>query len=185
LGWEEKEQVHVIIKNLFDPKDPQALAPDFYANLKNEIKGEMEKMGPVSSIKIFERNPEGIIAVKYQNGLAAQRCLNIMGGRFFAGRKLDAFFYDGHANYFVEESEEERKKRDELWARWLEGNDEYDERKRKEKEKKEKKESQKSDATNSDCSDSTQSDSDDYSDDKLENLLNSGNIRIKSSNSYD
>jgi len=110
LGWEDKEQVHVIIKNMFDTKDPEIYRnPHFYENLKNEIKGELEKMGPLASIKIFERNPEGAVAVKYKTGLAATRCINIMGGRFFDGRKLDASFYDGHTNYFVEETEEEKK----------------------------------------------------------------------------
>jgi HIV Tat-specific factor 1 len=137
LGWEEKEQVHVIIKHMFDPKDPDTIRPDFYDTLKNEIKGELEKMGPVASIKIFERNPEGVVAVKYQTGLAATRCINIMGGRFFDGRKLEASYYDGHSNYKTEETKEERKRRDEAWSRWLEGNDEYEERKKEEKEAKE------------------------------------------------
>lgn len=44
----------MIIKHLFDPKDPETMRPDFYDNLKNEIRGELEKMGPVASIKIFE-----------------------------------------------------------------------------------------------------------------------------------
>jgi HIV Tat-specific factor 1 len=136
LGWEEKEQVHVIIKHMFDPKDPDTIRPDFYDNLKNEIKGELDKMGPVASIKVFERNPEGVVAVKYQTGLAATRCINIMGGRFFDGRKLEASYYDGHSNYKTEETKEERKRRDEAWSRWLEGNDEYEERKREEKEAK-------------------------------------------------
>jgi HIV Tat-specific factor 1 len=136
LGWEEKEQVHVIIKHMFDPKDPETIRPDFYDTLKHEIKGELEKMGPVASIKIFERNPEGIVAVKYQTGLAATRCINIMGGRFFDERKLEASYYDGHSNYYTEETKEERKRRDEAWSRWLEGNDEYEERKKEEKEAK-------------------------------------------------
>jgi len=113
-------------------KDPQTLKPDFYENLKNEITGEIAKMGPIASIKIFERNPEGVAAIKYKTSLAAIRCINIMGGRYFDGRKLEATYYDGHTNYFVEETAEERRRRDEAWAKWLEGNEEYEERKKQE-----------------------------------------------------
>jgi len=157
LGWEEKEQVHVIIKHMFDPNDPLTIRHDFYENLKKEIQGELESMGPVATIKVFERNPQGVVAVKYKNALAAQRCINVMDGRFFDERKLEAAFYDGRSNYFVEESEEEKKKREKAWARWLEGNEEYDERIRQEKE--EKRES-KARAAGGDSTDSDGSSSD-------------------------
>jgi hypothetical protein len=81
LGWEEKDQVHVIIKHMFDPSDPATIKHDFYERLKEEIRGEIEKMGPVASIKIFERNPEGVVAVKYKAPLAAQRCINVSSNR--------------------------------------------------------------------------------------------------------
>lgn len=117
---------------MFDINDPATLNFNFYENLKNEVKIEFEKMGTVASIKVFERNPEGVVAIKYQNEHSASRCISVMNGRFFDKRKLVASFYDGFTNYFVEESELETKNRDELWNQWLEGNTEYNERKQKE-----------------------------------------------------
>jgi len=132
LGWEEKEQVHVIVKGMFDINDPATLHYNFYENLKKEVQIEFEKMGPVASIKVFDRNPDGVVAVKYTNEHSANRCISVMNGRFFDKRQLHASFYDGFTNYFVEETEQELEKRDELWNQWLEGNSEYKERKQKE-----------------------------------------------------
>lgn len=74
LGWDEKEKVHVIIKHMFDPADGRSDV-FFYDNLKQEIEPELNKMGTVESVKIFERNPEGVVAVKYAAGWGAERCI--------------------------------------------------------------------------------------------------------------
>eukprot|EP01127_Copromyxa_protea_P014575 TRINITY_DN4097_c0_g1_i1.p1 TRINITY_DN4097_c0_g1~~TRINITY_DN4097_c0_g1_i1.p1 ORF type:complete len:377 (-),score=118.48 TRINITY_DN4097_c0_g1_i1:121-1197(-) len=140
LGWEEKERVHVVIKHLFEPNDGRGDI-FFYDNLKNEITPELEKMGPIETLKIFERSPEGVVAVKYTAGWAAERCIEVMNGRFFDGRKLVAEFYDGYTNYFVPETDEEREERDKKWEKWLEGNEEYEERIAEEKKKREQEES--------------------------------------------
>jgi HIV Tat-specific factor 1 len=53
LGWDEKEKVHVIIKYMFNPADGRTDV-FFYDNLKQEITPELEKMGPVETLKVFE-----------------------------------------------------------------------------------------------------------------------------------
>lgn len=123
LSWEEKEERHVIIKNCFDPKE--ALEDVyFYEDLKNAFKEECEKKcGEVESVKVFERNPEGVIAVKFARGYDAEKCIELMHGRWFDGRKLHAEFYDGISDYFVEEKDEDKEARDRKWAEWL-GDDE-------------------------------------------------------------
>lgn len=116
---------------MFDPR--LALRDiNFYDELKNEVKIEFEKCGPTESVKIFERNPEGVVAVKYQFGYGAEKCIETMNGRWFDGRKLEADYYDGFSNYYVEETDEEKAIRDEGWSKWLEGNEEYADRKDKE-----------------------------------------------------
>jgi len=124
LGWEEQEKRHVIIKYMFDPveasKDPQ-----FYENLRTEIDTEFQKLGTVEALKIFERNPEGVIAVKYSYEFDALKCIEKMNGRWFDGRQLVAEFYDGFSNYIVEENKEEEDSRHKAWQKWIVGNDEY------------------------------------------------------------
>jgi HIV Tat-specific factor 1 len=43
-----------------------------------------------------------------------------MNGRYFAGRKLVAEFYDGWTNYEVKETDEQSKERIETFHDWLE-----------------------------------------------------------------
>lgn len=124
LSWDEKEEVHVILKHCFDPAVITSVT--FFEELKEEIKTECEaRCGKVQSIKIFERNPEGVVAIKFARGYHAQKCIEIMNGRHFDNRQLTAEFYDGITDYHVRESEEDMRKRDEEWSKWLENeNDE-------------------------------------------------------------
>eukprot|EP01125_Pyxidicula_operculata_P013792 TRINITY_DN4575_c0_g2_i1.p1 TRINITY_DN4575_c0_g2~~TRINITY_DN4575_c0_g2_i1.p1 ORF type:complete len:380 (-),score=153.02 TRINITY_DN4575_c0_g2_i1:469-1608(-) len=142
LGWEETEQKHVIIKYLFNPEDAKN-DPQFYLKLQSEIESEFEKMGDMESLKIFEGNPDGVVAVKYDSTAGAQKCIETMDGRWFDGRKLKAEYYDGFSDYGIAETEEEKEMRDKEWSKWLLGNDEFDELERREKRKQDKQETRK------------------------------------------
>jgi len=124
LGWEEQEKRHVIIKFMFDPIEASK-DPNFYENLRVEIESEFQKLGNIEALKIFERHPDGVIAVKYSYEYDAQQCIDKMNGRWFDGRQLVAEFYDGFSDYHVEESKEEEENRDKDWQKWVQGNDEY------------------------------------------------------------
>jgi len=124
LGWEEQEKRHVIIKFMFDPVEASK-EPTFYENLRVEIETEFQKVGTVEALKIFERHPEGVIAVKYTYEFDALKCIEKMNGRWFDGRQLVAEFYDGFTNYIVEEDKDEEDSRHKAWQKWIEGNDEY------------------------------------------------------------
>jgi len=124
LGWDEQEKRHIIIKYMFDPIEASK-DRNFYDNLRMEIEAEFKKIGNIDALKIFERHPEGVIAVKYSYELDAQKCIEVMNGRWFDGRQLVAEFYDGFSNYNVEESRDEEDARIIDWQKWIEGNDEY------------------------------------------------------------
>lgn len=119
LGWEEKEQKHVILKHMFDPLSAASSDISFYDDLKQEILEESKKLGHVESVKVFERSPLGVVAVKFATSSAAIKCIELMNGRFFDNMKIEAEFYDGYSDYTVAEKEEEAKKRDDDWAQWL------------------------------------------------------------------
>jgi len=109
----------VVLKGLFDPKEAVG-DPQFYSDLKPEIGAECEKIGPVQSLHIFENNPEGVVAVKYETHRAASRCIEVMNGRWFAKRQVSAEFYDGHTQYEVRETDAQEKARIEHFGKWLE-----------------------------------------------------------------
>lgn len=71
--------------------------------------------------------------MKYKESEGADKCLKVMEGRFFAGKKLQAEFYDGVSNYHVEESEEMKELRLKKWNSWLDGGDEEKTEKKEEK----------------------------------------------------
>lgn len=122
LSWEDKEQKHVILKKMFRPE--QAISNiDFYDELRDAVMEEAKKLGHVESVKVFERNPEGVIAVKFATGSAAEKCVAQFNGRLFDGVHITCEYYDGFTDYTTREKEEEVAKRDESWASWLEKDD--------------------------------------------------------------
>lgn len=40
-----------------------------------------------------------VIIIKYATAYAAEQCVKLMNGRFFAGRKLVSFYWDGTTDY--------------------------------------------------------------------------------------
>ena len=51
---------------------------------------ECAKFGPVKSVKPFERNPDGAVAVVFKEHESAEACIEKMNGRYFDQRKLEA-----------------------------------------------------------------------------------------------
>ena len=62
-----------------------------------------------------QRHPEGVVSVKFEDKLAAEKCMAVMNGRNFAGAKLVAEMWDGHTSYKIEESDLERDERMKKW----------------------------------------------------------------------
>lgn len=72
---------------------------------------------------MFKTNPEGIVSVRFAAIELAEACIKLMNGRWFAGRQLEAFKWDGYTNYNVkvQETEEEQAARLEAFSRDIEG----------------------------------------------------------------
>jgi len=119
LSWDEEGHCHIIIKHMFDVAEAEN-DPNYYQDLQQEITEEFEKIGEVEKIKVFERNPEGVVAVKFEDASAAARCIEVMNGRFFGGRQLEADYYDQFTNYTVKETDTQQESRIESFGDWLE-----------------------------------------------------------------
>lgn len=52
-------------------------------------------------VRVFTYNPTGAISVRFKVPEAAKACVEKMQGRFFGGRQLEAFMWDGVTNYQV------------------------------------------------------------------------------------
>lgn len=67
LDWEEEEEkLHVILKNVFTLQEVRDGPAEFYDELRADLESELSKLGTVKNIKIFNYNPEGVVAIKFE-----------------------------------------------------------------------------------------------------------------------
>jgi HIV Tat-specific factor 1 len=122
-GERGKWEKVVIIKNMFDisefAKDPRLIL-EYRSDVRDECQ---EKCGEVKKVEIYDTNPDGVAAVFFNDVTAADKCVQLMHGRFFAGRKLQAFNWDGKEKYKINESEQEAEKRMQEWDKFLQEDD--------------------------------------------------------------
>ncbi|EPQ29016.1 uncharacterized protein PFL1_03306 [Pseudozyma flocculosa PF-1] len=80
----------VVLKKMFTlvelDEDPTLLL-----DLKEDVREECEGIGRVTNVVLWDREPEGVMTIKFADPLAAAECVKKMDGRYFAGRRIDAF----------------------------------------------------------------------------------------------
>lgn len=123
LSWNEGE-IHepsgfriVVIKHMFTPLEVENEA--YEKELRDDIYDECSKIGEVSKITLFSKHKDGVVVIKFTTSGSAARCVEVMNGRFFAGRKLECEFWDG-TDYTHRESKQEEQQRTEKFQEWLE-----------------------------------------------------------------
>ena len=104
----------------------------FGQELEEDVGGELAKLGEVEKITLFERNPAGVIVVKFASSVGAQKCIQVMNGRWFSQRKVSATYWDGKKDYTVKASEKDEAKRLKEFGDWLEQEPSDDEEEGKE-----------------------------------------------------
>lgn len=88
----------VILRHMFTleelREDPAALL-----DIKDDIREECTKLGPVTNVVLYDLEEEGIVSVKFSTREAAEACLQLMHGRAFDGRTVEAFFATGREKF--------------------------------------------------------------------------------------
>ncbi|MCJ1394032.1 hypothetical protein MMC18_006910 [Xylographa bjoerkii] len=126
----------VILKHMFTleelEEDPAAML-----DIKEDIREECAKLGDVTNVVLFDKEPDGVASVRYSNPEAANACVRVMNGRFFSTLQVIAYIATGSekfaksnekkANIDVDEvegaaKEEEEGKRLDKFGSWLEEN---------------------------------------------------------------
>ena len=129
LGWDgfddvaDPRKVVVVLRRMFTPEELVAAGPGAAEALRAEVVAECATFGAVDKARVFERNPEGVVTVKFRAPEAADACRARMHGRWFGGRAVEASRYDGRADFEVRqrgETEEEQAARLERYAAELE-----------------------------------------------------------------
>lgn len=108
---------------MFDPKELEDNAEEAL-DLKEDLYQELSKIGPITSVTIYDLEPEGVVSVKFQSKEHALECIARNDGRYFGGRQLEAFQHDGSVRYKKtkkgDEDESKENERLEKFGEWLE-----------------------------------------------------------------
>ena len=106
---------------MFTLDDLDAGGEQFVKELEEDLKFECGKIGHVLRVKVYENNPEGFVQVKFKDITAAEECLKVMNGRFFDGRQLECFYWDGETDFNKKgETKEMEDKRIQDFGKFLE-----------------------------------------------------------------
>ncbi|OUM67074.1 hypothetical protein PIROE2DRAFT_40318, partial [Piromyces sp. E2] len=118
----EKSKKVMILKNMFSVEEIEE-DPSLILDLKEDVRTECENFGEVTNVVLYEKNPEGVISVRFKDELSVLLCIRKMNGRYFAGKRIVAEVYDGKTKYRVdnplENKEEEERKRSERYRQFL------------------------------------------------------------------
>lgn len=88
----------VILSHMFTLRELEE-DPTAILDIKEDIREECEKLGPVTNVVLFDKEEEGIVSVKFQTAEAADACLQLMHGRAFDGRTVEAYFATGRERF--------------------------------------------------------------------------------------
>ncbi|KAG6645284.1 splicing factor U2AF-associated protein 2 [Carya illinoinensis] len=104
LGWAGRDDAKVLIpatvvlRYMFTPAEMRA-DENLRLELEADVEEECIKLGPVESVKVCENHPQGVVLVKFKDRNDAQKCIELMNGRWFGGRQVHASEDDGLVNH--------------------------------------------------------------------------------------
>ncbi|KAF8552527.1 hypothetical protein OG21DRAFT_1511389 [Imleria badia] len=116
----------VVLKHMFSLKELDEES-SLLLDLKEDVRDECSALGEVTNVVLYDKEPEGVMTVKFRDPLSAQACMLRMNGRFFAGRRIEASLYVGKQRFkrsgagddIEGDSDEAEKKRLDNFATWL------------------------------------------------------------------
>ncbi|KAL1961955.1 hypothetical protein VTN77DRAFT_736 [Rasamsonia byssochlamydoides] len=121
----------VVLKHMFTLKEIEE-DPAVILDIKEDIRDECSKLGDVTNVVLFDKEPEGVVTVKFSDPEAARQCVRVMNGRFFAGTQVEAYIADGTERFkktndkraalqdAAEGGDDEEARRLEEFGSWLE-----------------------------------------------------------------
>ena len=115
----------VVLKHMFAPAELAADAT-LALELKEDIREECEKLGPVTNVTVYDREEAGVVTVRFANAVSAREAVRVFEGRWFDKRRVEAGIADGRERFRksrrgeVGDAEEEER-RLEQFSRDIEG----------------------------------------------------------------
>ncbi|KAG6433550.1 hypothetical protein SASPL_105164 [Salvia splendens] len=125
LGWGGRDDskvsmpATVLLRYMFTPAELRA-DETLRTELDEDVRDECGKLGPLDAVKICENHPHGVILVKYKDSKDALKCIELMNGRWFGGKQVNACLDDGTVNHALVRDLEEETDRLEKFGEELE-----------------------------------------------------------------
>ncbi|KAJ9202084.1 hypothetical protein DTO207G8_37 [Paecilomyces variotii] len=88
----------VVLKHMFTLKEIEE-DPAAILDIKEDIRDECSKLGEVTNVVLYDREPDGIVTVRYSDPEPARQCVRMMDGRFFSGTRVEAYIADGSERF--------------------------------------------------------------------------------------
>ncbi|KAJ3140803.1 hypothetical protein HK100_009239 [Physocladia obscura] len=121
----EKYSKIVILKHMFTKGEIDE-DPTLLIDLKEEVREECEKFGEVTNVILYDHSDDGVITVRFKDTTAAAKCVEKNNGRFFGGRRIVSYLFDGKEKFketkTAEQIQAEEEKRLAAFESWLEEN---------------------------------------------------------------
>lgn len=117
----------VVLKHMFTLQELEEDAA-LLLDLKEDVREECSSLGDVTNVVLYDKEPDGVMTVKFREPIGAQACVVKMHGRFFSGRQVEATLFNGQQRFKRsgagddagdEATEEAEKKRLDEFANWL------------------------------------------------------------------
>jgi HIV Tat-specific factor 1 len=68
-------------------------------DIKEDIRDECAKVGEVTNVVLYDKEPEGVVSVRFADPESARQCVEVMDGRFFGGTRIEAYVSEGREKF--------------------------------------------------------------------------------------
>jgi len=117
-GERSKHERIVVVQNAFSPADFDSDV-GLILEYQQDFREEAGKCGTCKKVVVFDRHPEGILQIYMTSPEEADGVVTLFNNRFFGGKKITAFNWDGHTKYKIEETDAERDDRLKNWEKFI------------------------------------------------------------------
>ena len=90
----QRFQKTVVLKHMFTNQE-LIDEPELILDIPESIREECEKIGPVTSVQLFDNEEDGVVCVRFKNQQDANKCIEMNQGRWYAKRQIEASIFDG------------------------------------------------------------------------------------------
>jgi HIV Tat-specific factor 1 len=102
----------VIIKHAFTLEELEEDAAA-YLDIKDDMREEAELFGEVTNVTLYDKEPQGIITIRFKEFESAEKCRDAWNGRNFAKRKLEVTIAEDRVKFKKSARNEEQDSSDE------------------------------------------------------------------------